>query len=298
MSAAQSRNGFSTERFAGIELMNYLILDIITSAAILFIVASGLLIIFGVLKLINFAHAAFLAAGGYASLVVTWLGWNPWLSLPAAFVAGFLLGAVTEWLFFRYLYQRPLDAILATWGLGIIIVQLITITFGRDIQFAAAPLSGTVDLLGATYSQYRLILVGFAALIAGAMWLLLQKTRLGLQTRAVIMNEPLARGLGIESARVRIVTFSLGGALATFAGALITPLSSVHPDMGFPWLISAFMLVLVSGHSFGSLAVACLVLGGMQVVVSTYISPVLGGMVLALLAALLLRLRPSGFARA
>jgi branched-chain amino acid transport system permease protein len=128
------------------------------------------------------------------------------------------------------------------------------------------------------------------------MWLLLKGTRIGLQTRAVIMNEPLARGLGINSSRVRLITFSFGAGLACLAGAFITPLSSVDPNMGLPWLVSAFMLVLVSGNSFLALASACIVLGGAQVLASTYISPVIGGLTLAVLAALLLRIRPKGFA--
>jgi branched-chain amino acid transport system permease protein len=111
------------------------------------------------------------------------------------------------------------------------------------------------------------------------------------------MNENLARALGINSGLVRFVTFSLGAALASLAGALITPLSSVDPNMGVPWLVNAFMLVLVSGISLLSLAIACLVLGGAQVLVSVYGNPVLGGLTIVVLAALILRIRPQGFAR-
>jgi len=125
----------------------------------------------------------------------------------------------------------------------------------------------------------------------------LNGTKLGLQTRAVIMNENLARGLGINSGLVRFATFSIGSGLAALAGALITPLSSVDPNMGVPWLVNAFMLVLVSGMSLVSLAVSCLVLGGAQVLVSTYSDPVAGGLTIVVLAALILRFRPQGFAR-
>jgi branched-chain amino acid transport system permease protein len=142
-----------------------------------------------------------------------------------------------------------------------------------------------------------LILVAVAIALAVALGAVLNGTRLGLVTRAVIMNENLARGLGINSGLVRFVTFSLGAGLASLAGALITPLSSVDPNMGVPWLVSAFMLVMVSGVSLVSLAIACLVLGGAQVLVSTYGNPVLGGLTIVVLAALVLRLRPQGFAR-
>ena len=275
-----------------------LLLDIVTTACILFVVAVGLLIVYGVLKIINFAHGGFLTIGGYSSLIVTSVGATPWLSPLLALVIGGLLGMVVERFIVRPLYSRPLDAILATWGLSIVVVQLITIVFGRGVQFAASPVHGAVPLLGTSYSLYRLLMVLVAAVLGSAIAIVLQGTRLGLSARAVIMNETLAQGLGINSERVRFITFSIGAGLAAFAGALITPLLSVDPLMGVPWLLNAFMLVMVSGSSLASLAVASLVLGGAQVVVSTYSSPVLGGLTIVVLAAVLLRLRPAGFARA
>jgi urea transport system permease protein len=273
------------------------ILDIVTTAAILYAVAAGLLIVFGVMKIINFAHGGFLTVGGYSALIVTKLGWNPWLSLPMAFAIGCVFGMIIERLVVRPLYSRPLDAILATWGLGIILGQVITLAFGREVQFVESPIKGAIDLFAVSYSQYRIILVFVAIALAVIMGLVLNGTRLGLQTRAVIMNENLARGLGINSGLVRFVTFSLGAGLAALAGALITPLSSVDPNMGVPWLVNAFMLVLVSGMSLVSLAMACVVLGGAQVLVSTYGNPILGGLTIVVLAALILRFRPQGFAR-
>jgi len=273
------------------------ILDIVTTAAILYAVAAGLLIVFGVMKIINFAHGAFLTIGGYSALIVTRLGWNPWWSLAFAVVIGVICGAIVERLVMRPLYARPLDAILATWGLGIVVGQLITLQFGREVQFVQSPVTGAMAILGESYSEYRLILVILAVILALAMGLVLNGTKLGLQTRAVIMNENLARGLGINSGLVRFATFSIGSGLAALAGALITPLSSVDPNMGVPWLVNAFMLVLVSGMSLVSLAVSCLVLGGAQVLVSTYSDPVAGGLTIVVLAALILRFRPQGFAR-
>ncbi len=274
--------------------MGVLLLDIITTAAILFAVATGLMIILGVMKLINFAHGAFLTIGGYAAFVATALGWNPWLAIPFAALVGFLLGLVVELAIVRPLYTRPLDAILATWGLGIIIGQLITIGFGREVQFVQTPMTGAIEFLGQSYSTYRLVLVPLSAVIGIALTSLLYFTRFGLNARAVIMNEDLARGLGIDSTAVRLLTFGLGAALATMAGALITPLISVDPNLGLPWLVNSFMLVLVSGVSIPGLMVASLILGGAQVVVSTYVSPILGGLTIVVLAALILRIRPRG----
>jgi branched-chain amino acid transport system permease protein len=278
--------------------MPTLILDTVTTAALLFIISSGLLIVFGVMKIINFAHAAFVTVGGYAALVGSRLG-LPWaLVLPLAFATGAVCGAVTEATIVRWLYQRPLDAILATWGLGIVIGQIITLIFGRGVQFVQAPITGTVGLLGVDYSAYRIVMIAAAIIVAAVFTALLSGTRLGLTTRAVIMNEMLAQGLGVDSSRVRLVTFAIGSGLAALSGALITPLSSVDPNMGLPWLISAFMLVMVSGGSLFALAASCVVLGGIQVIVSTFVNPILGGLAIAICAAIVLRIRPEGFARA
>ena len=275
-----------------------LLLDILTTTAILYAVAAGLLLIFGVMKIINFAHGAFLTIGAYASLVAAQLGLSPWAAFPLALLAGGVAGMAIEWLVVRPLYARPLDAILATWGLGIVIGQLITLAFGREVQLVPNPVQGAVAVLGTDYSAYRLLLVVAAALIGTGMALLLTRTRFGLVTRAVIMNEQLARGLGINSGAVRFLTFSAGAGLGSLAGALITPLSSVDPNMGIPWLVNAFMLVMVSGSSMASLLIATLVFGAVQVVLSTYVSPILGGLAIVVLAAITLRIRPKGFARA
>jgi urea transport system permease protein len=278
--------------------MPTLILDTVTTAALLFIISSGLLIVFGVMKIINFAHAAFVTVGGYAALVGSRLG-LPWaLVLPLAFATGAVCGAATEATIVRWLYQRPLDAILATWGLGIVIGQIITLIFGREVQFVQAPIIGTVGLLGVDYSAYRIVMIAAAIIVAVVFTALLSGTRLGLTTRAVIMNEMLAQGLGVDSSRVRLVTFAIGSGLAALSGALITPLSSVDPNMGLPWLISAFMLVMVSGGSLFALAASCVVLGGIQVIVSTFVNAILGGLTIAICAAIVLRIRPEGFARA
>ncbi|SCB27618.1 branched-chain amino acid ABC transporter permease [Rhizobium hainanense] len=275
-----------------------LFLDIVSTAAILFIVAAGLLAIFGVLKIINFAHGAWLTIGAYCAVVVGGFGLNPWLAIPFAFLVGAVLGGVAERFIVRPLYRRPLDAILATWGLGIVIGQLITLWFGRDVQFTPALLPGTFDLFGVGYSSYRLFAIVAAIALGLGFTLLLDGTRLGLSARAVIMNETLARVLGIDTEKVRLATFMIGAGLAALAGVLLAPLTSVDPNMGVAWLTGAFMLVMVAGSSFGALAAACLIFGAAQVLVSTYFSPILGGITVAVLCAVVLRIRPKGFARA
>lgn len=273
-----------------------LVLDVLTTAAMLFVVTAGLMLIFGVMKIVNFAHGALLTLGAYASFVITQLRLDPWWGWPLAFAAGLGVGMLVERLIVQPLYRRPLDAILATWGLGIVVGQLVVMVFGREVQFADAPVSGTWSIAGVDYSAYRLLLVPVAIAMCLLLSGLLNGTRFGVRTRAVIMNEQLASGLGIHSGRVRFITFSLGAGLGTLAGAMITPMSSVDPNMGVPWLVSAFMLVMVSGHSMPGLMLTCLVFGACQTLVSTYASPVLGGLTIAVLAAVTLRIRPKGFA--
>ncbi|MGX7706513.1 branched-chain amino acid ABC transporter permease [Methylobacterium sp. Gmos1] len=275
-----------------------LLLDILTTAAILFVVAIGLLAVFGVLKIINFAHGAWLTIGAYCAVVTAKLGLNPWAALPLAFAVGAALGGLAELFIIRPLYRRPLDAILATWGLGIVVGQLITLAFGRDVQLTPNLVSGTVDVFGTGYSAYRLVALLAALVIGAGFALVIERTRLGLSARAVIMNETLARGLGLDTARVRLVVFMIGAGLAALAGVLLTPLTSVDPTMGVGWLIGAFMLVMVADASFLALAAACLVFGAAQVLVSTFVSPVLGSIAVAVLAALVLRISPKGFSRA
>jgi len=267
------------------------LLDVVTTAGVLYIVALGLLIVYGVLKIINLAHGAFLAVGAYAGVVTTGLGWNPWTALLLAFVIGVAVAALVEWRVLRGLYARPLDTILATWGLNIIVVQLITLYFGREIRFAESAIGRAMNVGGATYSEYRLVLLLLAVLLGVAVWLVMQRTQIGIVARAVIMNEELAQALGINTRLVRFVTFCLGAGLAALAGALLTPLISVHPNLGVPWLINAFMLVLVAGVSLANLALAALVLGGAQVLVSSYGNPVLGSLTIVILAVIILRFR-------
>ncbi len=153
-------------------------------------------------------------------------------------------------------------------------------------------------MLGVEYSAYRLVALGIALVIGTLFALTIERTRLGLSARAVIMNETLARSLGVNTGRVRLVVFMIGAGLAALAGVLLTPLTSVDPNMGVSWLIGAFMLVMVADASFLALAVACLVFGGAQVLISTFVSPILGSIAIAVLAALVLRVSPKGFSRA
>ncbi len=141
-----------------------------------------------------------------------------------------------------------------------------------------------------TYSLYRLVLLAVAIILGVLVWLVMRRTQIGVVARAVIMNEELAQSLGINTARA-LCRFLSRCRTSKSAGALITPLVSVHPNLGVPWLINAFMLVLVAGVSLGNLALAALVLGGAQVLVSAYGNPVLMSLTIAILAGIILRFR-------
>ena len=271
--------------------------NIVTAGSVFFAVSIGLLVVLSVMRVVNLAHGAFLTIGGYAAVVVSDHGWNPWLSLLLAPAAGFVLGLVTELVLVRRLYGRPLDTILATWGLAIVITQVISDRFGRSAHFVEEAISvDPLQLFGAYYSPYRLFTVAIAVALGVALALVTRFTQLGTIARAVILNPELARALGIDTGRVNALTFAVGSALAAFAGAVIVPMSSVDPTMGTPWVITAFMVVLFAGLSLPALGLSALALAAGQVLATYYIAPVVGNLVVIALPILLMRFVPDGLA--
>jgi len=271
--------------------------NIVTAGSVFFAVSIGLLVVLSVMRVVNLAHGAFLTIGGYAAVVVSDHGWNPWLSLLLAPAAGFVLGLVTELVLVRRLYGRPLDTILATWGLAIVITQVISDRFGRSAHFVEEAISGDpLQLFGAYYSPYRLFTVAIAVALGVALALVTRFTQLCTCARAVILNPELARALGIDTGRVNALTFAVGSALAAFAGAVIVPMSSVDPTMGTPWVITAFMVVLFAGLSLPALGLSALALAAGQVLATYYIAPVVGNLVVIALPILLMRFVPDGLA--
>ena len=271
--------------------------NIVTAGSVFFAVSIGLLVVLSVMRVVNLAHGAFLTIGGYAAVVVSDHGWNPWLSLLLAPAAGFVLGLLTELVLVRRLYGRPLDTILATWGLAIVITQVISDRFGRSAHFVDEAISGDpLQLFGAYYSPYRLFTVAVAVALGVALVLVTRFTQLGTIARAVILNPDLARALGIDTGKVNALTFAVGSALAAFAGAVIVPMSSVDPTMGTPWVITAFMVVLFAGLSLPALGLSALALAAGQVLATYYIAPVVGNLVVIALPILLMRVAPDGLA--
>jgi branched-chain amino acid transport system permease protein len=271
------------------------VLNIISDASVLFVLAAGLAVIFGLMNVINFAHGGFIAIGAYAASIVTAQDMSPWLFIPAGLLFGAVSGFIVERVFMRLLYQRPWDTILATIGLQLVIVAVISLIFGLGNRYVNSPVSGQLDLGFAHYSPYRVLVVGVAIVLAAAWIFVERRTQYGLIARAVMANDGLASGLGIDTQRVRQVTFVVGCALAGMAGAVIAPLSAVQPNMGDSYLVSAFLVVLIAGSSVLGVALASLILGGTGSWITFISSPIVGSLAVIVLAAAILRIIPGGF---
>ena len=272
-------------------------LNIVTTGGIFFTVSIGLLIVLSIMRVVNLAHGAFLTLGSYASFVVSENGFSPWFAFLFAPLVGFVLGALTEVLLVRRLYGRPVDTIMATWGLALVITQLISNLFGRSAHFVTEPISADpLEFAGIFYSQYRLFTLAVAVALGIALTLVVRYSQIGTIARAVILNPELAAALGINTARANTMTFAFGSALAAFAGALIVPMSSVDPNMGTSWVITSFMVVLAGGISLSALWLSALLLAAAQVLASFYLAPVVGNVAVILLPILLMRFLPDGIA--
>ncbi|MPV38363.1 branched-chain amino acid ABC transporter permease [Georgenia subflava] len=277
--------------------MSGLALDSISTGAILIVVVSGMLLVFGMMRIINFAHGAFMTIGAYGTVVGAQIGLSYWWALCLSVAGAMVVAMAVEPIIIRRLYGRPLDMILATWGLNLIIVQLLVLYFGRGTYVSGSPGIGAIDFGGVTYSGFRLVLVIAALAICAIFMLVLKRTRAGLLARAVIMDEHLTESLGIDSKMVRFVTFTLGSAMAGLAGGLVAPLLSVDPTLGNYWLLIAFMLSLLVGVSIRGLLLTGLVFGTAQVLVGTLLNATVATLVVPLLVVTVLRFRPAGFAR-
>jgi urea transport system permease protein len=274
------------------------VLNMITDGALFFILASGLAMIFGLMNIINFAHGSFIMVGAYGATQITQGGLSPWVGILVGLGVGLGIGIVVETLMIRWLYDRPWDTILATIGLSLVPIAVVSIAFGREIQPTEDPLPGRWDLGFAEYSSYRIFLLVFAVCLFALLWFLTHHTRLGLMARAVIMNETLASTHGINSRGVRRWTFVLGCGLAGVAGALVTPIAPVTPYMGENFLVQSFMVVMVAYSSVGGLALAAMLFGALQNWIAFVTERVLFGQISIIVAtAIILLIWPQGFTR-
>ena len=219
-------------------------------ASILLIVALGLAIIYGTMGVINLAHGEFVMLGAYAVwFLQTYLGIGliACLLLVFAFVGG--VGWLVERLLIRHLYKRPLDTILATWGVGVILQQTIRLSVGPELRYVKMPdfLTSSVHFFGYEELAYRIFIFVLAVALVLITYFLFFRTEFGLRLRAVTQNPEIARCFGINAGRIYSLTFAYGAGLAGIAGALVSPLKSVSPDMGTPYVVDAFLVVVVGG---------------------------------------------------
>jgi branched-chain amino acid transport system permease protein/urea transport system permease protein len=272
-----------------------MLLDASNYVLILMLVALGLAIVFGLMNVINMAHGEFMMLGAYAALACHQAGLPMAAGLVVAPLAVGLLGLVVEELLIRRVYARLLDTILATWGLSLILKQSIVMAFGPGSYSVPNPLPMTVPILGVEYPAYRLFIMAVAlAALAATFWLFF-RTEWGLTARSVIANRSMAACLGIDTRRLDRLTFACGAALAGLAGAVITPIVSLDPQMGTGFLVPAFLSILVGG--LGSVAAplaGATAVGATDNLVSTFYSPVWAQGVVFTVAILLIRMFPDG----
>lgn len=241
--------------------MNF-VLDLVVLTATLTLVVVGLGVIFGLMNIVNLAHTGLMAVGVYILLSATKAGFGFWPGMAAAVVGTAAIGAVIEFAVVRKLYGRHIDdTIIATWGMAMIIVNMLVWIYGRGTFSIAPPITGGMTVGGVPYSAYRLFMVAAAAVLMVGLAAVLRFTRVGLMARMVMSNPTLARAVGIDTAMVQRVTFISGATLAGFAGAMLGPTQGISPNYALGLLPTAFMAVLMSGRNLPGLLLACLVLG-------------------------------------
>ena len=263
----------------------------------LLLVVLGLGIVLGLMDVINLAQSGFMAVGVYAALAAAHRGLEFWLAVLIGTAASALLGALAELVVIRRLYARPLDTLLATWGISLVVVEGIIIVFGHGPQSFDEPFVSGVPMLGVLYPAYRLLLVAAAALAVAVLAVIVRFTPWGLVARMVMANAPLSRALGIDTVRVRQVTFVLGSALAGFAGAVLGPIQGIDPYYATSLVAPAFLAVLLAGRSLSGLVLASAVLAVATTVFSRYFNPVYATAVTVGVAVVLLRVFPQGLTR-
>ena len=266
-------------------------------AALLFFIALGLTLIFGIMRVVNFAHGALFMLGAYVGVSAMRLTGSFTLSLLAAPLAAAAIGLMFERATLMRLYGRDASAtLLVTFGLSLVLNEAIRLIWGADAQQADLPpaLSDVVFLLGEPFPIYRLALIGAGFACALTVWLLLHWTRLGLLTRAASQNAAMTTALGVDVAVLRSIVFALGCALAALGGALAAPLLTASLGLGGNVIIDAFLVVMIGGMgSFAGTVAGALLVGTVEAVGNYYVPDFALGTAYALMIAVLL-VRPGG----
>jgi urea transport system permease protein len=276
--------------------------------SVLLVAALGLAITFGLMGVINMAHGELIAVGAYASYVtegvfVRCFGpggeyWYFFFAIPFAFISAALVGLVLERSIIRFLYNRPLESLLATWGVSLVLQQLFRFFFGAANVDVDSPswLLGNVTISNVIFGYNRLFVIGFAAVIILLTWLLLTKSPLGLLIRSVTQNRQMAACVGVRTERVNMMTFAFGSGLAGLAGAFLSQIGNVGPSMGQNYIINCFMTVVVGGVG-NIVGTICSAMGiGMadQMLQEILQNPVIGQIIVLIAIILFLQWKPGG----
>ena len=270
---------------------------------LLFLVASGLSLIFGIMGVINLAHGSFYMIGAYmayalAPMVASSFGGAFFSTMFVGLVLSVILGYVLEWAFFSYLYEREhLQQVLMTYGLILVFEELRSILVGDDVHGVTVPplLAGTFPLNEVmTYPVYRLVISGVCLILAMGMWFVFTRTRLGMMIRAGTANREMVQSLGIDITLLYRIVFAMGVALAVFAGMIAAPISSVYPGMGNMVLIICFVVVVIGGIGSVKGALVAALLIGLVDTFGKVLLPQAAGVLVYVLMALILLWRPHG----
>lgn len=263
--------------------------------AFLVLASAGLAIIFGMMGIINMAHGEFIAMGAYVTTYATHVGTPLPLAMALGALTAGLFGIAIERIIVRRFYHRPIDSLVATWGISLIMTQGALLLLGSGAPGSGTPF-GSVSFSGASFSVYRLVLVVVAALVLLGLWCLFTKTRFGAHARATMQNAAMARALGVPVDRIYALTFGLGAALAGLAGGLYAPTMSVSPMMGSSFVIEAFVTVVTSGADIlVGTPPAAMALAVIKAAATALSGQVYGVMGLLIAVCIVIRLLPDGF---
>ena len=270
----------------------------LSMTSILLMVALGLAIIYGTTGVINMAHGEFVMIGAYTSwFLQTKLGMGLIASIIPIFIITALMGFLIERLIIRHLYNRLLDTILATWGIGVLLQQFIRLTVGSELQYLKIPtfMAESMNMFGQQVPIYRVFIFLFAVAIFVLAWFIIYRTKFGIQLRAVTQNKDIAGCFGINSGFVYSATFAFGTGVAALAGAFVAPLKSISPDMGTNYIIDAFMVVVLGGvESLIGTAASSFIIGESSSFLASFSNDTLAKALVLLIIILILRVKPEG----
>jgi urea transport system permease protein len=272
-----------------------LILNMVWQVSTLALVALGLTIVFGKLKIMNMAHGEFVMIGAYAPVITVSLGLPGWLQLPVCIATVAMVAFALERIIIRHLYGRMFDSLLATWGISILLREAVELIFGRGYQSVSPPLSGTINILGADYPAYRLaVIVGIALGFTVLTWWNL-RSKAATQIKAMVGNPELAEAVGINTARLSTGAFVFGCCTAGLAGLVLAPTIRIEPMMGLDYLLRSFFALVVGGlGSLEGLAIGAGIIAGTQSLLSALASQTYGYLAVLTLSILFLWLKPDG----